>query len=165
MATQTRLPSLRVLSSLAMSFLLAASAVAVVVAGSPASGGEGFSGSVVSDLTEGADLAPLIAMEEAGVTVAPVKVRPLGARQVRQSVPDRDRAATYRTDELFRHSKVALPLLVVDLESQKVGVGVRPMSGRSVGARPSAAWTRPLVMPVTESISRPATAWTSYGRR
>lgn len=59
---------------------------------------------------------------------------------VRQSVPTRDRAATYRTAEVFRNSKVALPLLVADLEPQVIVVPL-PMSGLSVGARPSASWT------------------------
>ena len=61
---------------------------------------------------------------------------------VRQSVPVRDRSVTYRTAELFRNSKVALPLLVADLEPHVISVP-QPMSGRSVGARPSGSWTKP----------------------
>jgi hypothetical protein len=59
----------------------------------------------------------------------------------RQSVPDQNRAAYYRTGEVFSHSKIAMPLLVVDLEPQGL-LYVRPMSGRSVGATPTARWTR-----------------------
>jgi hypothetical protein len=59
----------------------------------------------------------------------------------RQSVPDVDRASFYRLGEVFTHSKIAMPLLVVDLEPQGL-MYVRPMSGRSVGAIPSAHWTR-----------------------
>lgn len=59
----------------------------------------------------------------------------------RQSVPDVDRASFYRLGEVFTHSKIAMPLLVVDLEPQSL-MYVRPMSGRSVGAVPSAHWTR-----------------------
>jgi hypothetical protein len=59
----------------------------------------------------------------------------------RQSVPDEHRATFYRLGEVFTHSKIAMPLLVVDLEPQSL-LYVRPMSGRSVGATPSAHWTR-----------------------
>ena len=59
----------------------------------------------------------------------------------RQSVPVADRASFYRLREVFTHSKIAMPLLVIDLEPQDVLV-VRPMSGHSVGAMPSANWTR-----------------------
>jgi hypothetical protein len=59
----------------------------------------------------------------------------------RQSVPDRNRSSHYRLNEVFAHSKIAMPLLVVDLEPQSL-LYVRPMSGRSVGATPSARWTK-----------------------
>jgi len=59
----------------------------------------------------------------------------------RQSVPDQNRASHYRLREVFAHSKVVTPLLVVDLEPQSL-LYVRPMSGRSVGAAPAARWTR-----------------------
>ena len=80
------------------------------------------------------------AAAEAAESTASVKAS-IGA-SVRQSVPVRDRATNYRAAELFRNSKVALPLLVADLEPQVIFVP-QPMSGRSVGARPSAPWTRP----------------------
>lgn len=84
---------------------------------------------------------------------------------VRQSVPARDRAASYRHAELFRNSKVALPLLVADLEPRVIAV-TQPMSGRSVGARPAALWTRPATAPLAPSLTagrEPAT-WTTAGR-
>jgi hypothetical protein len=81
-----------------------------------------------------------VATADAAKTTASVKAS-IGA-SVRQSVPVRNRSATYRTAELFRNSKVALPLLVADLEPQVVFVP-QPMSGRSVGARPSGSWTKP----------------------
>ena len=59
----------------------------------------------------------------------------------RQSVPDQNRASHYRLREVFAHSKVVTPLLVADLEPPSL-LYVRPMSGRSVGAAPSARWTR-----------------------
>lgn len=58
----------------------------------------------------------------------------------RQSVPDQNRSSHYRLREVFTHSKTVTPLLIVDLEPQNLSV--RPMSGRSVGAAPSARWTR-----------------------
>jgi hypothetical protein len=171
MPIQARLPSLRVLSSLAMSFLLAVSAVALLVVGSPVSGADDFlsSLSVVGGLADTSDLQPLMQMEAAGVSVSPTKSRATVGKQVRQSVPDRNRSTSYRTDELFRNSKVAVPLLVSDLESHRVVVDIQPMSGRSVGARPSAAWTRPLVITAAsaasgESTHRATTSWTAYGR-
>jgi hypothetical protein len=85
------------------------------------------------------ELAILVEMEpsmavDVGVSATP----PAGGKTVlRQSVPARDRAETYRTGELFRNTRVALPLLVADLEPRTTVA--RPMSGRSVGARPMAA--------------------------
>lgn len=59
----------------------------------------------------------------------------------RQSMPDLNRSSHYRLREVFAHSKIVTPLLVVDLEPQNL-LALRPMSGRSVGATPSARWTR-----------------------
>jgi hypothetical protein len=83
---------------------------------------------------------------------------------VRQSVPTRDRAATYRHAELFRNSKVAVPLLVADLEPQVVAVA-RPMSGRSVGALPAASWTRPAAaIAIPRTTGREPASWAVSGR-
>ena len=81
----------------------------------------------------------------------------------RQSVPARDRAATYRSEEVFRNSKVAMPLLVVDLEPQVIFVP-QPMSGRSVGATPAAAWTRTSLVPVAAERRAAPAAWPMSGR-
>lgn len=81
----------------------------------------------------------------------------------RQSVPARDRAATYRSEEVFRNSKVAMPLLVVDLEPQMIFVP-QPMSGRSVGATPAAAWTRTSRIPVAEERRTTPATWAVSGR-
>lgn len=59
----------------------------------------------------------------------------------RQSVPDQNRSSHYRLREVFAHSKTVAPLLVADLEPPSL-LYVRPMSGHSVGAAPSARWTR-----------------------
>jgi hypothetical protein len=103
--------------------------------------------SIIGGLANIGDMEPLAdrgngeaARADAAKMTASVKAS-IGA-SVRQSVPVRDRSVTYRTAELFRNSKVALPLLVADLEPHVISVP-QPMSGRSVGARPSAPWTRP----------------------
>ena len=104
-------------------------------------------GSLIGGLANIGDMEPVagraygeVATADAAKATAGVKAG-IGA-SVRQSVPVRDRAATYRTAELFRNSKIALPLLVADLEPQVISVP-QPMSGRSVGARPSGSWTKP----------------------
>jgi len=117
--------------------------IALVAVRCPA---EDEAGSIISGL---ADIGGMETLTERGDgqaaatdTAKTASVKASVGAKVRQSVPVRDRAATYRTAELFRNSKVALPLLVADLEPQVIFVP-QPMSGRSVGARPSAPWTRP----------------------
>ena len=103
--------------------------------------------SIIGGLANFGDMESLVdrgkgeaARADAEELTASVKAS-IGA-SVRQSVPVRDRSVTYRTAELFRNSKVALPLLVADLEPHVISVP-QPMSGRSVGARPSGSWTKP----------------------
>lgn len=143
--------------------------VTVATFGSPAQAADGFSGSLVGELVDTSDMGPLMALDAVGGSAPAAKARSASSSRsgVRQSVPDRDRAALYRSDEVFGYSKVALPLLVVDIESRQLGFDVLPMSGRSVGARPSAAWTRPLSVaaaPTAEPESRFTGAWGSLGR-
>jgi hypothetical protein len=141
-------------------------ALTVASSGSPSEAGDGFSGSLVGEFADMTDMEPLLAMDASGKSAA--KPRPASAKTgVRQSVPDRDRAASYRSDEFFGYSKVAVPLLVVDIEPRQLGFDVLPMSGRSVGARPSAAWTRPLgvsAAATVEPASRVTGTWRSVGR-
>lgn len=92
---------------------------------------------VPSDLqaTSGAESAPAL---------LPLGVAPVSRQSMaRQSVPARNRSASYRDADVFTLSKFAVPLLVADLEP-RISEVAQPMSGRSVGARPSAAWTRTL---------------------
>jgi len=116
------------------------------------------------------DLAPS-SFVDGGATVL------RGARQsadtakkaaVRQSVPTRDRAETYRFDEMFQNTRVAMPLLVADFEVSVVSVA-RPMSGRSVGAAPAAAWTRSILLPAGANAhsthSSTPSAWNGNGHR
>ena len=113
-------------------------------------------GSLIGGLADMVDMEPLAgadswAMGEATASTGEVKA---GIRaSVRQSVPARDRATTYRSGELFRNSKVAVPLLVADLEPRVIAVA-QPMSGRSVGARPAAARTRPAGTPGVAPLAR-----------
>lgn len=101
--------------------------------------------SLIGGLADVGDMRPMSTIgirqpKLAAGDAAPEGVRASIRANVRQSVPTRDRAATYRTAEVFRNSKVVLPLLVADLEPQVI-VLPQPMSGLSVGAPPAAAWT------------------------
>lgn len=60
---------------------------------------------------------------------------------VRSSVPAIDRSEEYLSRDVFANSKAIVPLLVEDLQPTAIAV-VRPMSGRSVGARPSLPLTK-----------------------
>jgi hypothetical protein len=127
-------------------------------------------GSLVGGLADMVDMEPLAGVDswasgEATATTSTGTVKAGIRASVRQSVPARDRAATYRSGELFRNSMVAVPLLVADLEPRVIAVA-QPMSGRSVGARPAAAWTRPAGTPGVAPLARgrePA-AWAAAGR-
>ena len=131
---------------------------------------DGFADSLVAGLAGTTDLEPASAKEDFRGDVPAVAPQSDRSKSfARQSVPARDRAAAYRDAELFRNSKAALPLLVADLEAT-VSAGLRPMSGRSVGARPAAAWTRPTaaflsVDPEFESPKRSMAAPSSFGQR
>lgn len=105
-------------------------------------------GSLIGGLADAGDMEPMggLGPQQAGNRTntnnhpSAAEVRASIRANVRQSVPTRDRAASYRTAEVFRNTKVALPLLVADLEPRVI-VAPQPMSGLSVGARPAAAWT------------------------
>ena len=134
---------------------------------------EGFTDSMVAGLAGMADLEPVADLEDGRIEaeeVAEVSPAAVKARSfARQSVPARDRASAYREGELFRNSKVAVPLLVADLEP-RAAFGIRPLSGRSVGARPAAAWTKPataapVVEPRNDSSKRASATWSSVGQR
>jgi hypothetical protein len=119
-----------------------AASLGSVLGGDSARGAEAFpagSASVLSGLVADSDLETRTVKHERWNDGSRpiVSVKSLA----RQSVPDEHRATFYRLGEVFTHSKIAMPLLVVDLEPQSL-LYVRPMSGRSVGATPSAHWTR-----------------------
>jgi len=133
-------------------------------------GGSDDSGSIIGGLADLGDMEPVAtagaqASGETNGNPSAQKVAASIRANVRQSVPARERSATYRSSELFRNSKVALPLLVADLELRMIATA-QPMSGRSVGARPAAAWTRSspasVVVPLAEG--RQPAAWASVGR-
>ncbi len=62
--------------------------------------------------------------------------------EARQSVPDVNRSRSYSVADPFACTRVVLPLLVVDLTPNQAAVA-RPLTGRSVGARPSLPLARP----------------------
>jgi hypothetical protein len=97
---------------------------------------------IVGGLAVLGDLEPLAAIDRStSASIGPVATPAARPSLGRQSLPAQDRALSYRNADLFALSKSAVPLLVADLEPRQASVA-RPMSGRSVGARPAAAWTR-----------------------
>lgn len=112
--------------------------------------------SLVGGLAVPSDLQATSGVESTPALL-PLGVAPVSKQSLaRQSVPARDRAASYRDADVFSLSKSAVPLLVMDLEPRAAAVA-QPMSGRSVGARPSAAWTRTLPS-LSESLAPARTA-------
>jgi len=64
------------------------------------------------------------------------------ATEARSSTPDMDRSRSYASADPFASTRVVLPLLVLDLNPSRPS-GLRPLTGRSVGARPSLPLARP----------------------
>lgn len=99
--------------------------------------------SVVHDFTVTQDLEPL------AMTATPAR-RPTPTTsttytfttEARSSTPDADRAKSYAAVDPFASTRAVLPLLVLDV-NPNTSSGVRPMTGRSVGARPSLPLARP----------------------
>lgn len=94
------------------------------------------------------DLEPLaaIAALQQGTILTDISVAKAFAKidtQLRSSVPALNRAQSYAPGEVFTNSKSVMPLLVSDIEPVVVAVS-RPLSGRSVGARPSLSFAKPL---------------------
>jgi len=128
--------------------------IVVLVAAGSAVGEESFfggNGGIVEGLAVFGDLEPAGAIEPSTSSLTLAATSPMKQAMTRQSVPAQDRAVSYRGSEVFALSKTAMPLLVADLEPRGVSVA-RPMSGRSVGARPSAAWTKSLPT-LSESVT------------
>ena len=95
-----------------------------------------------------ADLEPLAEMAalQRGTILTDISVGKAFAKtdtQLRSSVPALNRAQSYAPSEVFANSKAVMPLLVSDIEPVVVAVS-RPLSGRSVGARPSLSFAKPL---------------------
>ncbi len=105
-------------------------------------------GGVVGGLSVMADLEPLaeIAALQRGTILTDISTEKAFAKpdtQLRSSVPALNRAQSYAPGEVFINSKSVMPLLVSDIEPVVVAVA-RPLSGRSVGARPSLSFAKPL---------------------
>jgi len=136
----------RSLIQLCLQGLAVVTPIVVLVAAGPAVGGESFfssNGGIVEGLAVYGDLEPAGGVAASTPSLTLAETSPMKQAMTRQSVPTRDRAVSYRGSEVFALSKTAMPLLVADLEPRGVSVA-RPMSGRSVGVRPSASWTRSL---------------------
>jgi hypothetical protein len=100
----------------------------------------GLDRGVVTGLAGIQDLEP--------VDAAPARLTPTAASaftfttEARSSTPDADRSRSYASADPFSGTRAVLPLLVADLSPNR-SAGVRPLTGRSVGARPSLPLARP----------------------
>lgn len=101
----------------------------------PAVGGPG----VIDGLAVMSDLEPIdVRPVEPAARLSAYTV----STQARSSMPEVDRSRSYGVADPFASSRAVLPLLVDDLTPNRVVVA-RPMTGRSVGARPSLPLARP----------------------
>ncbi|MCE9629607.1 MAG: hypothetical protein K8S94_02650 [Planctomycetia bacterium] len=89
------------------------------------------------------DSAGLVEMLAATTDMRPADTAIATKQPVRQVAPvaKPDRLSATSATELFSNSKAVLPLLVSDLEPSVVSIS-RPLTGSSVGARPSLPWSR-----------------------
>jgi hypothetical protein len=130
--------SLAVQVSLLAASLIGAFAPTVLAAEGFLAGHDG----IVGGLAVIGDLEPLAGINRStSASIGPVATSVARPSLGRQSLPSQDRALSYRSADPFALSKSVVPLLVADLEPRQASIA-RPMSGRSVGARPAAAWTR-----------------------
>lgn len=115
-----------------VSALLMISTAAVARAGDY--GFNGDASGLVETLAASNDMQPHSASIASQRSVRPVSssVTPASAAESR---------GVTSSGELFSNSKAVLPLLVGDLEPSVVSVA-RPITGSSVGARPSLPWSR-----------------------
>lgn len=110
-------------------------------------------GGVVGGLAVMTDLEPLaeIAALQRGTILTDISGAKAFAKpdtKLRLSVPALNRARSYAPSEVFANSKAVMPLLVSDIEPVVVAVS-RPLSGRSVGARPSLPFVKSFAKPLT----------------
>lgn len=118
--------------------------VALVCAGSTARAADLTLSAVGAGVVDG--LAVMRDLEPIDAAPAPRFTPKLSATtfrtEARASTPDLDRSKSYSAVDPFASSRVVLPLLVEDLVPDQASV-MRPMTGRSVGARPSLPLARP----------------------
>lgn len=118
--------------------------VALVCAGSAARAADMSLAAMNSGVVDG--LAVMRDLEPIDVATSPrpaAKVSVYTFRtEARSSLPDMDRSKSYGETDPFASSRAILPLLVDDLNPNQASY-VRPMTGRSVGARPSLPLARP----------------------
>jgi len=118
--------------------------VALVCAGSAARASDltlsSVGGGVVDGLAVMRDLEPIDSTPAPRFT--PKRSATTFRTEARASTPETDRSKTYSAVDPFASSRVVLPLLVDDLVPGQASM-MRPMTGRSVGARPSLPLARP----------------------
>lgn len=107
----------------------------------------GVGGSVVDGLALASHLDPLTTDQVRNTEFKPAAYS-IDA-QPRLSMPATDRSRSLVSADLFPNSKSIVPLLVSDMNPNAVAFD-RPMSARSVGARPSL----PFVIPQSRPLSR-----------
>lgn len=103
----------------------------------------GLDRSVVDGLAVMQDLEPVHVDTASVPRIAPNKFAAYTfTSEARSSTPELDRSKSYASADPFASTRAVLPLLVLDLIPNRSS-GVRPLTGRSVGARPSLPLARP----------------------
>jgi hypothetical protein len=122
---------------------IAWSCIALVSVGTASRAADISYDSVVSGLAEMQDLEPIDASPARATPAARPSASAFTAiTEARSSTPDADRSRSYASADPFAGTRAVLPLLVIDLSPNR-SPGVRPLTGRSVGARPSLPLARP----------------------
>lgn len=122
---------------------LAWSCIALVSVGTASRAADIPYGSVVSGLAGMQDLEPVNAAPARMTLTTPSTASAFTfTTEARFSTPDAERSRSYASADPFAGTRAVLPLLVADLSPNR-SAGVRPLTGRSVGARPSLPLARP----------------------
>jgi hypothetical protein len=118
---------------------------AVGVISTAAHGEQHLPAGFVGDLAVIRDLEPTRGMPMKAVEAPRTPVRKFEAMARPAAPTEIPQVRPSGAPDVFTNTKSVLPLLVGDLEPHTVSYSsMRPMSGRSVGARPSLPWTKPM---------------------
>ena len=122
---------------------IAWSSLALVSAGTASHAADIPYGSVVTGFAVTRDLEPVNAAPARMTLTTPSTASAFTfTTEARSSTPDAERSRSYASADPFSGTRAVLPLLVADLSPNR-SAGVRPLTGRSVGARPSLPLARP----------------------